>query len=83
MTLSLAQNYRLNNEQEDFERKRLWPNFTYYPGICLEGLRKVTKYRSEDNQSAGTGLNTGTPKYEAGVLTTHPQISVTFRGNVM
>jgi len=25
------------------ERKWSWPNLRYYPGICLEGLRKTTK----------------------------------------
>jgi hypothetical protein len=24
-------------------RKQLWPNLGYYPGMCLEGLRKFTK----------------------------------------
>jgi hypothetical protein len=23
-------------------RKRSWPNVSYYPGICLEGLRRTT-----------------------------------------
>jgi hypothetical protein len=31
----------MNNELEkDVGRKRLWPNFRYYPSIYLEGLKK-------------------------------------------
>jgi hypothetical protein len=47
----------------------------YYLGICLEGLRKITDI-SQDSRSQGRNLNTGPPEYEAGVLTTRPQRSV-------
>jgi hypothetical protein len=49
-------------------RKRSWPNLRYYPGICLEGLRKTTKNLSQDSRSP--------PEYEAGELTTQLQRSV-------
>jgi hypothetical protein len=26
-----------------YGRKWSWPNVQYYPGICLEGLRKIMK----------------------------------------
>jgi hypothetical protein len=26
-----------------YKRKRPWPELKYYPGFCLEGLRKTTK----------------------------------------
>jgi hypothetical protein len=45
-------------------RKRSWPNLRYYPGICLEGLRKTTKNLSQDNRSPGRDLNPGPPEYE-------------------
>jgi hypothetical protein len=51
----------------------------YYPGNFLEGMRKTTKNLSQDSRSPGRGLNPGLPEYEAGVLITRPQRSVTFR----
>jgi hypothetical protein len=53
-------------------RKWSWPNLKYYPGICLEGLRKATKTLSQDSRSASRDLNPGPSEYEAGVLTTRP-----------
>jgi hypothetical protein len=41
-----------------------WPNLRYYPGICLEGLRKITNNISQDSLSPGRDLNLGPPKYE-------------------
>jgi hypothetical protein len=57
-------------------RKRSWPNLRYYPGICLEGLRKATKNFSQDSRSPGRDLNSGPPEYEAGMLTTRPRCTV-------
>jgi hypothetical protein len=51
-------------------RKRSCPNKRYYPGICLEELRKTMKDLSQDSRSPGRDLKPGTPEYEAGVLTT-------------
>jgi hypothetical protein len=50
-------------------RKRSWLNLRYYPGICVEGLRKTMKNLSQDSRSPGRDLNPGHPEYEAGVLT--------------
>jgi hypothetical protein len=50
-------------------RKRSWPNYRYYPGICLEGLRTIMKNIRQDSRSPGQDLNPGLPEYEAGVLT--------------
>jgi hypothetical protein len=47
----------------------------YYPGICLEGLRKQRK-TCQDRRSSGPDLNLEHPEYEAGVLTTRPRRSV-------
>jgi 3-polyprenyl-4-hydroxybenzoate decarboxylase len=33
----------MDNKLERCGRKQLWPNLRYYPGICLEVLRKVMK----------------------------------------
>jgi hypothetical protein len=52
------------------ERKQLWFVLWHYPGICLEGLRKIIKALSQDSLSADRDLNLGPPKYEAEVLTT-------------
>jgi hypothetical protein len=60
----------------EYGRKWSWPNLRYYPGICLEGLRKNTENISQDSQSPGRDLNLRPPKYEAGVLTTRLQCSV-------
>jgi hypothetical protein len=53
-------------------RKQSWPNLRYYPSICLEGLRKTTKYLRQGSRSPGRDLNLGSPEYEAGVLTIRP-----------
>jgi hypothetical protein len=39
----VAQDDKMNNKS-GCRRKRLWPNLRYYPGMCLEGLKKSTKY---------------------------------------
>jgi hypothetical protein len=57
-------------------RKRSWTNSRYYPGICLEGLRKTMKNLSQDSRSPGRDLNPGPLEYEAGVVTTRPRRSV-------
>jgi hypothetical protein len=33
----------MNNELERIWKGGSWRNLRYYPGICLEGLRKTTK----------------------------------------
>jgi hypothetical protein len=57
-------------------RKWSWPNSRYYPGICLEGLRQITKNLGQDSRPSGRDLNPGPPEYEAGMLTTRPWRSV-------
>jgi hypothetical protein len=59
-----------------YGRKRSWPDWRYYPGICLERLRKTTKNLSQDIPSMGRDLNAGPPEYEVGVLTNRPRLSV-------
>jgi hypothetical protein len=53
---------------EGFGRKRSCPNLTYYPGICLKRMRKITKNLSQNSRSPGRDLNLGPPEYEAGVV---------------
>jgi hypothetical protein len=55
-----------------YGRKRSWPNSRYYPGICLERLKKTMKTLSQDSRSPGRDLNPEPPEYEARVLTTLP-----------
>jgi hypothetical protein len=38
----------------------------YYPGIFLEGPRKITRNLSRDSRFAGRDLNPGPPEYEEG-----------------
>jgi hypothetical protein len=40
-------------------RKRWWSNLYLYPGICLEGLRTISKFLSQYNGPPGRGLNLG------------------------
>jgi hypothetical protein len=51
-------------------RRQSWPNLRYYPGSCLEGLRKTAKTLSQNSWSPGPDLNQKLSKYEAGMLTT-------------
>jgi hypothetical protein len=48
----------------------------YYPGVCLEGLKKTTKSLSQDSRSLGRDLKPGPPEYEAQMLNTRPRSSV-------
>jgi hypothetical protein len=54
-------------------RKRSWPNWMYYPYICLEWLREHKKYFNQDNRSLGRDSKQRPPEYEAGMLTTRPR----------
>jgi hypothetical protein len=65
-------NERWPVNRKGFGRKRLWPNVRYYPGICLDGLRKTTESLIQDSRSPDRDLNPGPPEYEAGALTTRP-----------
>jgi hypothetical protein len=46
---------------------------SYLPG----GIEKNHKNLSQDSPSPGRGMNPGPPEYEAGMLNTRPQRSVT------
>jgi hypothetical protein len=48
----------------------------YYPGICLEGLRKAMRNLDQDSQSLGLRTKPGSPEYGILVLTTRPRRSV-------
>jgi hypothetical protein len=50
--------------------KQSWSNLRYYPGICMEVLRKITKDLNQGNWSPGLDLKPRFPKYEAEVTTT-------------
>jgi hypothetical protein len=52
-------------------RKQTWLNFKYYPGICLEGLRRTTKNLSHDSRYSGQDLNSRPPEYEVGEKLTY------------
>jgi hypothetical protein len=46
----------------------------YHPDICLKELRKTNKNPSRYSRSPGRDLKPGHLEYEAGVLTTRPQL---------
>jgi hypothetical protein len=56
---------------EKFWKKRQWSNLKYYPGIYLEGLRKMTEILSQQSRSSGRDLNSGPPEYDVRVLYEH------------
>jgi hypothetical protein len=58
-----------------FVRKWSWPNFRYYPGICLAGLRKITKITSQDSRFPSRDFNPGPAEYKSEALTTQPRRS--------
>jgi hypothetical protein len=45
-------------------RKRVWPTLRYYPGVCLQGLKKTKKNLGQVSWSPGWYLNWGPPKYK-------------------
>jgi hypothetical protein len=57
----------------------MWPNFRYYLGISLEGLRNVTKTVGQDSRSPGRDLKPAPLEDEAGVLTTQPRSRVSIQ----
>jgi hypothetical protein len=58
------------------DRRRSWPNCSYYHCILLERLKKPRKTSIRIVGVRGRDLNTGYARYEAGVLTTRPRRSV-------
>jgi hypothetical protein len=48
-----------------YERKWPWPNLRHHPGICLEGLNKITT--CQDSQSLDQDLKPESPKYESSI----------------
>jgi hypothetical protein len=42
---------------------RLWPDWKYYHGICLEGSKKATNILSQCSRSPGRGLNPEHPTH--------------------
>jgi hypothetical protein len=60
----------INMNWKGYGRKRSCPNLSYYPGICLEGLGKITKKINQVNRSQGRDIKPRPPEYEAQMLTT-------------
>jgi hypothetical protein len=54
-------------------RERQWPKLGYYPSICLEALRKITKDFSQNNSTQEQGLKLVS---EAEIPSTRPRSSV-------
>jgi hypothetical protein len=65
---------------KEFGKKQFWSNFKYYPGIRLEGLRKITKNLSQDSLSPGRDSNPRRSEYVAGLLTVRPRCSIRLGG---
>jgi hypothetical protein len=49
----------VNNELERMWKEVVIAYLRYYPGICLEELRKTTERHCQDSQSLGWDLNLG------------------------
>jgi hypothetical protein len=60
--------------------KRSWPDLRYCSGSCLEELNKTTNTFSQGIRSPDREMNSGCPKYEAGVLATRPLNSLIVGG---
>jgi hypothetical protein len=45
------------NNCKGYGRKRSWPNLRHYPGIFLEGMKKITKKKSHNRQCPGRNPN--------------------------
>jgi hypothetical protein len=54
-------------------------SFTFYPGICLEGLKNIMKTSDRDSWSQGRDMNPEPPEYEPRALTTRPRRSMPSR----
>jgi hypothetical protein len=54
---------------EGSARNRSGHNLRYYPKICLEELRKITRNLSQNSRSQGRDLIVGPLEYKAGVPT--------------
>jgi hypothetical protein len=65
----------VNDELKDLEGSGCATILRFFPGICLEGLRKNTENLNQDSSSPDRDLNPEHPKYKAGVLTTWPRCS--------
>jgi hypothetical protein len=48
--------------------ERSWPNLRHYCGICLKGLRKITKIFIQDRQWPGQFSNRAPSRYSAVAL---------------
>jgi hypothetical protein len=57
-------------------RERSWYNLRYYPGIFLEGLRKLMKNFSQYSRLKVDYLSLGLPEYATGALPTKLRGSV-------
>jgi len=66
----------MNNGLERIWKDADMSNLRYYPGICLEKLRKATEILSHDSRYPDRYLKLGPPVCETGVLTTRPRRSV-------
>jgi hypothetical protein len=53
----------------------------YYPDICLEELRQITKNLSHYSLSPGRELNLGPPEYGVRVVTTRVKMGVDVTGS--
>jgi hypothetical protein len=75
--LSMSRNYTSSPSLYFHGIYRVQLYFFYYPRICLEELRITMKSFIQDSRYPGPDLNLNPPEYEAGMLTSHTQRSVT------
>jgi hypothetical protein len=56
--------WQVNDELERIWEEAVVANLKYCSGIWLEGLRKTTKYISQDSRFLNRDLNPGPPEHE-------------------
>jgi hypothetical protein len=56
--------------------KMLWPNFTYYPSICLKELIKTMTNLSEDSQCPSQNSHQPHTKYKPWAITLGPTCTI-------
>jgi hypothetical protein len=58
----------MNDELEVIWNEAVVAYFGHYPGLCLEGVRRVTKNLNQGSRCPGRDSNRAPSEYESGAL---------------
>jgi hypothetical protein len=72
----------MDDEMAGTWKEKVVAYLRYYPGISLEGLRKIMRNISRYSRSPGLDLNPGTLEKGIGVSITVPNLRLTGNGGV-